>query len=723
MKLWTTKATVATLGGFLLIASTLGLHPTRGEEAASAKQAPETPSGGLFGDLNKKLKQQREAEEREAKQRPNATADQAGSGKRSEGSGKRDNDPVMTSAGSGTREMSGSGTRGDVGATMTSSKPSKEYSRPLPTEVDPELADQVAIAAAEIDRLVMAKLKAEKTRPNPLTNDMQFVRRVYLDIAGRIPTARETAEFLNKSRRSDKRAELIDELLNSTGYVSHSFNYWADILRLKDTASDNNIGRPYVEWIKDVLASDMPYDDFVYKMLTAEGRVWENPATGYTLRDLGMPLSNLDNTVRIFLGTRVGCAQCHDHPFDRWTQKEFYQLAAFIHPTVTGANQRPINQAVKKVREELRELPESDERGRIQTRVNQLISFNQRSLGENRNRQLRLPHDYQYDDAKPGDLVEPAVLFGQQPELSPNASRRQTFAKWLTSPDNPRFTLTIANRLWKRTFGVGVIDPVDDLMDDSEPTNQELMDFLVAEMKRVDYSQREFLRILYNTKTYQREASRRDVVADEPYHFPGPILRRMTAEQVWDSLLTLTLADPEEYQRPRSDRLIEVVAIDPGDQLDLQAMREKLKSRDDEYRNGAEAKLKKQNTHKGVLLVRASEMPLPLGPGHFLRQFGQSDRELISGGSTEGHVPQILTMFNGPISHKLLYEGTVIYDEVMAAPDLRDKIDVIFLSILSRKPSRTDRKLAEAEIQSNGPAGFGNVIWALLNTREFLFIQ
>lgn len=721
MKLWTTKATL--VGSFLLIASTLGLHPTRGEEAASAKQAPETPTGGLFGDLNKKLKQQREAEERKAKQRPNATADQAGSGKRDEGSGSRGNAPAMTNTGSDTREMSGSGTRGDVGATMTSSKPSKEYSRPLPTEVDPELADQVATAAAEIDRLVMAKLKAEKARPNPLTNDMQFVRRVYLDIAGRIPTARETAEFLNKSRRSDKRAELIDELLNSTGYVSHSFNYWADILRLKDTASDNNIGRPYVEWIKDVLASDMPYDDFVYEMLTAEGRVWENPATGYTLRDLGMPLSNLDNTVRIFLGTRVGCAQCHDHPFDRWTQKEFYQLAAFIHPTITGANRGPINQAVKKVREELRELPESDERGRIQTRVNQLISFNQRSLGENRNRQLRLPHDYQYDDAKPGDLVEPAVIFGQQPELSPNASRRQTFAKWLTSPDNPRFTLTIANRLWKRAFGVGVIDPVDDLMDDSEPTNQELMDFLVAEMKRVDYSQREFLRILYNTKTYQREASRRDVVADEPYHFPGPILRRMTAEQVWDSLLTLTLADPEKYQRPRSDRLIEVVAIDPGDQLDLQAMREKLKSRDDEYRNGEEAKLKKQNTHKGVLLVRASEMPLPLGPGHFLRQFGQSDRELISGGSTEGHVPQILTMFNGPISHKLLYEGTVIYDEVMAAPDLRDKIDVIFLSILSRKPSRTDRKLAEAEIQSNGPAGFGNVIWALLNTREFLFIQ
>jgi hypothetical protein len=116
-------------------------------------------------------------------------------------------------------------------------------------------------------------------------------------------------------------------------------------------------------------------------------------------------------------------------------------------------------------------------------------------------------------------------------------------------------------------------------------------------------------------------------------------------------------------------------------------------------------------------------MPMPVPPDHFLRQFGQSDRQLISGGSTEGHVPQILTMFNGQISHKLLHEGTVIYDQVMDAEDLRAQIDGVFMSLLCRKPSRSDRKLATAEIQAYGAAGFGNVIWALLNTREFLFIQ
>ncbi len=644
-----------------------------------------------------------------------ALAKEQGSGTREKGSGTREQ-------GSGTRMDGGSGTR-ELSAGVVSDRPSGSYRRPQATQVDPALVEQVATAAAEIDRLLLEKLRSEKQRPNPMTDDMQFVRRVYLDITGTIPTARQSASFLKRSRNSNKRAELIDELLNSPGHVSHSFNYWADILRLKDDLGGNNYGLPYVEWVKDALASDIPFNEFVNQLLTAKGRVWENPATGYALRDTGMQLSNLDNTVRIFLGTRIGCAQCHDHPFDKWTQKEFYQLAAFVHGTETSTNRRAINRATASARKELQALPQSDERNRMGNRMNRLVRFNQYAVGENRQRKLHLPHDYQYDDAKPGDVIQPAVIFGQQPKLSKKTSRREAFAQWLTSPENPRFTLTIANRLWKRVFGVGVIDPVDDLTDESEATNTELMDFLVGEMKRVNYSQREFLRILYNTETYQREAYRKDLIAGEPFHFPGPVLRRMTAEQVWDSLLTLTVEDPNRYQRPRSERIVSIAAIETGEQLDLQQVLDRAQRRRQEERQGEAVQLRKQFTHKGELLVRASEMRQPVSPSHFLRQFGQSDRELLAGGTTEGHVPQILTMFNGQISHKLLNEGTVIYDEVLAAGDLRDKIDVIFLSILSRKPSRTDRKLAAAEIQSYGPAGFGNVIWALLNTREFLFVQ
>ena len=206
----------------------------------------------------------------------------------------------------------------------------------MATQVDPDLGEAVAEAAAKIDRLVLGKLRAEKQRPNPLTNDMQFVRRVYLDITGTIPTGRRRAAFLKKSRGSKKRAELIDELLNSRGYVSHSFNYWADLLRLHDRPSSENFGQPYAEWIKDVLASDMPYDDFVHRMMSAEGVYGRIRRLATRFAIWGCRCRIWTTRFGFFLGTRIGCAQCHDHPFDRWTQKEFYQLAAFVHGTQTS---------------------------------------------------------------------------------------------------------------------------------------------------------------------------------------------------------------------------------------------------------------------------------------------------------------------------------------------------------------------------------------------------
>ena len=443
--------------------------------------------------------------------------------------------------------------RGDTSVSPPSASSGQPSRRSLPpTTVDPALDEQVQASAAEIDRLVMEKLSAEKIRPNPSTNDFQFLRRIYLDITGTIPTAAQASQFLNKSRSGNKRAELIDELLNSRGYVSHSFNIWADILRLEDQPRGNVYNQPYNEWIKDTLASDMPYNEFVRRLLTAEGRTWENPAVGYVLRDAGMPLSNLDNTVRIFLGTRIGCAQCHDHPFDKWTRLEFYHLAAFVDDVDTYAGSREVNPVVKDAMAQIQELAKKDEKKRrLPGSVNNLLQVNRTAVAERSQRQVRLPHDYQYDDAKPGQVMVPKVLFGEQPQLGKHASKRAAFADWLTSPENPRFTLTIVNRLWRRAFGVGLIEPVDDLTDESQATNQPLLDYLIAEMKRLNYSQRELLRIIYNTKSYQRLATSHDLVADEPYHFPGPILRRMSAEQIWDSLLTLTLADPNGYARPR----------------------------------------------------------------------------------------------------------------------------------------------------------------------------
>jgi hypothetical protein len=345
-------------------------------------------------------------------------------------------------------------------------------------------------------------------------------------------------------------------------------------------------------------------------------------------------------------------------------------------------------------------------------------------VGEKKGRKLRLPHDYKYDNGQPGDRVRPKVTFGEMPELQPNVPMRRSFAGWVTSPDNPRFTMAIVNRLWKRVFGIGLVEPIDNFTDVTEFSHPELIEFLVAEMKRVNYSQREFLRILYNTQAYSREAVMDDVDFNKPFYFAGPVMRRMTAAQLWDSMLTLTLADPDLYVRPRGDVSLKLISISPGKRLSLDELRAKYDaSQSVDGPRSEERELKKVHSHEGYLLVRASEMKQPEDPGHFLRQFGQSDRTLISGGSRDGHVPQILTMFNGPISHKLLYEGTVIYDEFMNAGTVDDKIDVLFLSILSRHPTRLDNRIAARELESEGAAGVGNVIWSLLNTREFMFIH
>jgi hypothetical protein len=297
-----------------------------------------------------------------------------------------------------------------------------------------------------------------------------------------------------------------------------------------------------------------------------------------------------------------------------------------------------------------------------------------------------------------------------------------TFAKWLTSPQNPRFAKTISNRLWKRMFGAGQIEPVDDLKDDSKAENPELLDFLTSEMVRVDFDLKEYLRIVCNTKAYQREATTTEVNPADEYHFPGPLLRRMTAEQVWDSFITLAVNKPDEYQKEPARVEAKLLNIDLSKATAEMIYEHNKELASSDIKKSRDAR-NKPYSYKGQLLVRASELPLPQPPGHFLRQFGQSDREAIEVSSEDGSVPQVLQMFNGPVTHMLLEPESLMYKNVIAEKGTDARIDVIFLSILSRRPTPAERQVAMSEVKSHGDAGFGNVIWALVNTREFLFVQ
>lgn len=204
--------------------------------------------------------------------------------------------------------------------------------------IDRDTRPEIEQAAAQIDSILQAYWDENETKPGEKTTDHEFVRRAYLELAGRIPTIDEARAFCDSTNKK-KRGQLIDDLLESPGYVSHFYNYWADILRLKERPGRDLFFEPYMAWVKETIAENMPYDKWVYTLLTANGRVIENPATGFQLRDAGMPLAYVDNTVRVFLGTQIGCAQCHDHPFDRWTQQEFYKLAALTNGSRFSAKQ------------------------------------------------------------------------------------------------------------------------------------------------------------------------------------------------------------------------------------------------------------------------------------------------------------------------------------------------------------------------------------------------
>jgi hypothetical protein len=588
--------------------------------------------------------------------------------------------------------------------------------------IDRATRPEVRRAAEKIDALLATHWQEHGVVPGEPLEDEQFLRRVYLELGGRIPGYPEATRFI-ASTAKHKRAELIDDLLESPDYVSHFYNFWADILRLSERPQRQLIFEPYLHYVKESIRSNKPYDRWVHEMLTADGQVWENPAVGFQLRDLGMPLPYVDNTVRVLLGTQIGCAQCHDHPFDDWTQRQFYELAAYTAGTRMRGGRKEggrsgggVQPAARLIREAKKNL---DKPGTFV----QFLQANATAVSY-ADAPLRLPRDYQYDDAEPLAIVGPKLLWGQAPATAREEDLRGTFAAWMVSHENRQFARTIANRMWKKVMGVGLVEPVDDFQPGNPASHPELLEHLADEMFRLGFDLREFVRVLVSTDAYQRRAVVHDPSSGQVFRFPAPALRRMTAEQIWDSILTLVAHNPWSVQRPTASEIAAAASVD----LETSTF-------DDAYDrftqfNARYAPSRQMRSllnvcgYKGQLLVRASEMPAPLPLGHFLRQFGQSDRDTIEGSRTVATVPQILAMFNGPITHSMLERGSVIYDNVMNHPPQR-AVDVIFLSVLSHRPSTEDRRLALAEIRSaeNPADGLGNLIWALLNTREFIFIQ
>lgn len=594
-------------------------------------------------------------------------------------------------------------------------------------------------AAYQIDFLIGSTLVAKGQKFNAPATDEQFVRRIYLDAVGRVPTAEEARTFL-ADQAPDKRARLIDQLLFSPGYTMAMYNWLGDTLRVKDRFGKRTPAFTFEDWLKDELAADRPWDALVRAMLTADGKLTDNGATGFLLYDAQMPLDGVSNLLTTFLGANVACAQCHDHPLADWSQRDFYQMAAFF-----GASDGYDNAALRRARR----LSKGAGAGALDKQMVQRIAapnvFRMVDTGQQR---LTFPTDYKYDDVKAGAPVEPALITWSHADKSNPAYRistqdpmqlRDEFAKWMTHADNPRFAANIANRVWKKVFGLAVQEPVSDIDDPKKASNPALLAHLAAIIKAGRFDLREFHRVIFNSQTYQRAASLTPDLEKGPYLFPGPLLRRMTAEQAWDSILTVAAGPGIDTALLRRGDEMKLLSL-PGDAMTVEAFNivaERLREAGGMGGGGKKNKGKgrfgrgapsveqyegtKPQQRFGMVLARASELPQPAPETHFLRLFGQSDRLIADSNTTDGSVPQALMLMNGSIGQLISDPNCAAVAAATAAPTDDEKIDVLFLSFLARKSSDAERTAAKSALTSG--LGLSDLAWTMVNMREFLFIQ
>ena len=638
-------------------------------------------------------------------------------------------------------------------------------------------ADLINEATSRINAAVDAGLAKTKTNYNVGLNDHLFVRRVYTDLAGRIPTRDEVQKFVN-TKTPDKRNHLIEKLLNSEDFVSHTYNWIADLLRIQSQIPGTKLRTDaFSFWLKQQLKSNHPFDRMVHEMVTAEGRIWDNPAAGYHLRDNGMKLDHVSYMTKSFLGTDISCAQCHDAPFHDWTQFEYYELTSFLAKMDTRENLQkrptkprkskgktiPAKQDPKSLyinRNQAREylakkhkIDTSNEKGQQQLRrltnrfnraYREIVAANELVVHLDPKGVLKLPETYEYDDAKPGQVIKPRAIFGSEPR-SRTTNERTRFANWLISRQNPRFSINLGNRLWQRYLGRGAAEPLHDMPEPENWDNPELVRTLQGTVLALNYDLRAITKAIVSSKAYSALASTSSAKLSDPYFFPGPVLRRMNAEQIWDSLLTLMVDNPFAYRRTSGKAYNDIInMMDTGavpipefvriierynayrpdnDLIDRNGKPVNAKTSNKSKKGEEEMMMMRDARRNRMILARASELPQPAPQGHFLRDFGQSNRNfLVDAATLAGSVPQVMELMNGAATQILANRNSLIFQKMKAEKDPLKRADIVFLSILSRKMTPKEQAMIVKELK-RGDAALTDLIWALLNTPEFLFIK
>jgi hypothetical protein len=502
-------------------------------------------------------------------------------------------------------------------------------------------------AKTVVDKFTLKKWQQLGLVPSELCTDEQFIRRVSLDITGTLPTPDQVKKFVSDTD-DKKRGKLVDALLDTKEYSYFFANKWADILRVK---RHNDITRAkgtfaFHDWIRQAMAKDKPYDEFARDILTASGNETNNPPTVW-YKDLQQANQFVDDTAQVFLGLRMACAQCHHHPYEKWSQDDYWGLAAFFGrigrknvPTPGGSFGQP-----------------------VQTQV----IYNLKSGG--------------VQNKRTNQTAIMKVLEGEEAKAGPEDDPRQKLADWLTDGKNPFFAKAVANRYWAHFFNRGIVDPLDDMRVTNPPSNPELLDALAKDLVDNKFSLKHLIGTICMSRTYQLSSTPNEFNKHDKQNYARYYPRRMGAEVLFDAVCQVTNSPTPFGGMP-------------------------------------------QDTHAPK---RAIMLPDETFTSYFLDVFGRPQRisacecERVS----EANLAQALHLLNSDEVQNKLSAAKGRADQL--ALDKRadaEKVEELFYWAFAHKPDAEQLKAALDHIAkhaTNKKAAYENIIWALINTKEFVF--
>ncbi|MFO0975429.1 MAG: DUF1549 and DUF1553 domain-containing protein [Planctomycetaceae bacterium] len=492
-----------------------------------------------------------------------------------------------------------------------------------------------------IDQLVFAKLRQLGIPPAPLCDDATFIRRVTIDIAGRVPTVSEVDRFLADTS-ADKRDRLVDSLVDSPGYADYFANKWASVLRNK-RRNGNDIQYTYKfhGWIRRALRENMPYDQFVRSVLTATGDAETHPPVAW-YREVTTSTQQMEDVAQLFLGMRLACAKCHHHPFERWSQQDYYSFEAFF--SQVGLKSSRFNQ-------------QNNQPDMVFVKAQAPKSRNPRSQ----------------EDVKPAGLGGPTL------EISPYDDARQHLVDWMAAPDNPFFAKALVNRYWKHFLGRGIVDPEDDLRVTNPPSNPELLDALSKHFLDHKFDLKDLVRTICKSSVYQLSSEPSDANRADIQNFSSFYPRRLTAEVLYDA--------------------VNAVAETPS--------------------------------NFGTIPQGTTAVQLPDNGfnNYFLQVFGKPEAESACEceRSPEANLSQSLHLLNSNDVQGRLQSGQGRAARFAREKDrpTEEKITELYMAALGRRPSQTEVQFIMARLPDyqNPQQAWEDVIWAMLNAREFQFVK